>query len=56
MRGRVEHAQMFHEILENRWYLSEEKGIDVGLEFAAENYVAQILPYRRDSGVDVLGQ
>jgi hypothetical protein len=56
MRGRVEPAQMFHEILENRWYLSEQKGADVGLEFAADNYVAEILPYRRDSGVDLIAQ
>ncbi len=56
MRGRVEHAQMFHEILENRWYLSEAAGIDVGLEFAADNYVGKILPFRRDSGVDVIAQ
>jgi len=56
MRGRVEHAQMFHEILENRWYLSEAKGVDVGLEFATDNYVEFILPYRRDSGVEVVGQ
>ena len=54
MRGRVEHAQMFHEILENRWYLSEAKGVDVGLEFATDNYVEFILPYRRDSGVEVV--
>ena len=56
MRGRVEHAQMFHEILENRWYLSEQRGVDVGLEFATDNYVTEILPYRRDSGVDVEAQ
>jgi seryl-tRNA synthetase len=56
MRGRVERAQMFHEILENRWYLSEQKGTDVGLEFAADNYVQEILPYRLDSGVDVITQ
>ena len=53
MRGRVEHAQMFHEILENRWHLSGVEGVDVGLEFATDNYVAQILPSRQDSGVDV---
>ncbi|CAB4820764.1 unannotated protein [freshwater metagenome] len=56
MRGRVERAQMFHEILENRWYLSEQTGSDVGLEFAADNYVQVILPFRRDSGVDVSAQ
>ena len=56
MRGRVEHAQMFHEILENRWYLSEAQGVDVGLDYATDNYVSEILPYRRDSGVDVAAQ
>ena len=56
MRGRVEHAQMFHEIIENRWYLSEAQGVDVGLDYATDNYVTEILPYRRDSGVDVAAQ
>ena len=54
LRGRVERAQMFHEILENRWYLSEKAGYDVGLEEAADNYCTEILPMRRDSGVDIL--
>jgi hypothetical protein len=54
MRGRVERAQMFHEILENRWYLSEKLGYDVGLEMAADNYCSEILPSRRDSGVDIV--
>ena len=54
MRGRVERAQMFHEILENRWYLSEKVGHDVGLEEATDNYCAEVLPLRRDSGVDIV--
>ena len=54
MRGRVERAQMFHEILENRWYLSEKAGYDVGLDEATDNYCAEILPLRRDSGVDIV--
>jgi hypothetical protein len=54
MRGRVERAQMFHEILENRWYLSEKAGHDVGLEAAADDYCTEILPLRRDSGVDIV--
>jgi hypothetical protein len=54
MRGRVERAQMFHEILENRWYLSEKAGYDVGLDVATDNYCAEILPLRRDSGVDIV--
>jgi hypothetical protein len=53
LQGRIELAQFFHEVLEHRWYLSEKAGHDVGLEFAAKTYVAEVLPYRRDSGVDV---
>jgi hypothetical protein len=51
LRGRVEPAQFFHEVLEHRWYLSEKAGHDVGLEFAANSYIAEILPFRRDSSV-----
>ena len=53
LEGRIERAQFFHEALEHRWYLSERAGHDVGLEFAAKSFVAEVLPYRRDSGVDV---
>jgi hypothetical protein len=54
LQGRIEVAQFFHEALEHRWYLSEKAGYDVGLEFAAQSYVDEILPFRRDSGVDVV--
>jgi hypothetical protein len=50
--GRVEPAQLFHEVLEHRWYLSEAAGHDVGLDFAAKSYVSEVLPYRRDSGIE----
>lgn len=53
LSGRIELAQFFHEVLEHRWYLSEKAGHDVGLEFAARSYVSSILPFRRDSGVDI---
>ncbi len=52
LQGRVEPAQLFHEVLEHRWYLSEAAGHDVGLDFAAKSYISEVLPYRRDSGVD----
>ena len=52
LSGRVEKAQMFHEILENRWYMTEKAGYDVGLEAAARTYVEDILPFRMDSGVE----
>ncbi len=53
LQGRIEPAQFFHEALEHRWYLSEKAGYDVGLDFAAQSYISEILPFRRDSGVEV---
>ena len=52
LQGRIEEAQFFHETLEHRWYLSEKAGHDVGLTFAAKAYIQDVLPYRRDSGID----
>ncbi len=56
LRGRIESAQMFHEALEHRWYLSEQAGHDVGLNFAIQSYINDLLPFRRDSGVNALTQ
>ena len=50
LRGRVEAAQMFHEILEHRWYLGEKAGRDVGMDFSTQDYIAHILPFRSASG------
>ena len=52
LQGRVEKAQMFHEILENRWYMTEKAGFDVGLEAATKAYINEVLPLRMDSGVE----
>jgi hypothetical protein len=52
--GRVEPAQLFHEVLEHRWYLSEGAGHDVGLDFACKTYISEVLPYRRDSGIELV--
>ena len=53
LQGRVEQAQMFHEILENRWYMTEKAGYDVGLEVATKAYINEVLPLRMDSGVEI---
>jgi hypothetical protein len=50
LQGRVEDAQLFHEVLEHRWYLGEKAGHDVGLEFATDDYINAVLPLRMDSG------
>ena len=52
--GRVEPAQLFHEVLEHRWYLSEAAGHDVGLDLACKTYISEVLPYRRDSGIELM--
>ncbi len=53
LRGRVERAQMFHEILEHRFYLGEKAGKDPGLDFATQEYISYILPFRTDSGTNL---
>ena len=50
LKGRIEDAQFFHEVLEHRWYLGEREGKDVGLEIATTSYIQDVLPTRLDSG------
>lgn len=54
LTGRVEDAQLFHEVLEHRWYLGEKAGSDVGLENATIDYIESVLPYRLDSGAPTI--
>ncbi|MFE6887071.1 DUF4032 domain-containing protein [Streptomyces sp. NPDC057694] len=35
-------AELYHELLEHRWYLSERAQHDIGLDAAAEDYVRQV--------------
>jgi len=46
--GRLEPAELFHEVLEHRWYVSESKGTDVPLVEAVRSYVSEVLSKRRD--------
>jgi len=46
--GKREAAEVFHEILEHRWYLSQRGGGDVGIMRAARDYVRNVLPRARD--------
>jgi len=55
LRDRVEQTQMFHEILEHRWYLGEKAGKDLGLDFATKDYIENVLPYRPQTGLSVQG-
>jgi len=48
LRGKLEAAEIFHEVLEHRWFLSEDAGCEVGLLEAAEDYVATVLRHKPD--------
>jgi len=56
LRGKLEPAEIYHEVLEHRWYLSEQRGRDVGLLAAADSYVQSVLVHKPDEesvlGVD----
>jgi len=44
LAGRLAPAQLFHEVLEHRWFLSEQAGRDVGTTAALESYLRSELP------------
>ena len=58
MAGKLEPAELFHEVLEHRWYLSERAGHDMPIEDAIRDYVATVLPGKPDEatvvGVDTV--
>ena len=54
LRAKLEPAELFHELLEHRWYLSERAGHDTSLEDTVADYVSTVLPGRPDE-VAVVG-
>ena len=48
LRGKREPAELFHEILEHRWFLSEAARRDVGMPAAVGSYVDEVLRHRPD--------
>jgi hypothetical protein len=46
--GKREAAEIFHEILDHRWYLSERAGHDIGLLPAVDSYVENVLRHEPD--------
>ena len=43
LRGQLEPAELYHQLLDHRWYLSEAAGHDVGIEEAAASFVDRVL-------------
>ena len=48
LKGRLEPAEVFHQLLEHRWYLSQNENRDVPLAEAVTSYVDTVLRQRRD--------
>jgi hypothetical protein len=46
LAGRLPPAEIFHQVLEHRWFLSEKAGKDVGIEEAVRSYLSSELPTR----------
>lgn len=48
LKGKLEPAEVFHQLLEHRWFMSQEEGRDVPLAEALTSYINDILRHRRD--------
>lgn len=48
LRGKREVAEIFHEVLEHKYLLSQREGRDVGYERAVASYVEEVLPHVPD--------
>jgi hypothetical protein len=48
LRGKLEPAEVFHQLLDHRWYLSQNENRDVPLAEAVSSYIDTVLRHRRD--------
>ncbi|MCZ4067864.1 DUF4032 domain-containing protein [Microbacterium sp. NE2HP2] len=48
LRAKLEPAELFHQVLEHRWYLSQTEGRSVPLAEVLSSYVENVLRHRRD--------
>jgi hypothetical protein len=47
LRGTMDPAEIYHQLLEHRWYLSERAQHDIGLDIAVKDYIDNVLPKAR---------
>ncbi|WP_395657382.1 DUF4032 domain-containing protein [Nocardioides sp.] len=50
-RGKLEPAEIFHELLVHRWYLSERAGHEVGIVETAQDYIDNVLLQKPEEAV-----
>jgi hypothetical protein len=54
LRAKLPDAELFYEIAEHRWLMSEQRGQDVGRQAAVADYVENVLTKLPDAGVRIL--
>ncbi|QWT23928.1 DUF4032 domain-containing protein [Subtercola sp. PAMC28395] len=53
LKGKLEPAEVFHQLLEHRWFMSQQESRDVPLAEALTSYINDILRHRRDEATVV---
>ncbi|CAN5335116.1 DUF4032 domain-containing protein [soil metagenome] len=48
LKGKLEPAEIFHQLLDHRWYMSQNESRDIPLAEAVSSYVDTVLRHRRD--------
>ncbi|MDR6867561.1 hypothetical protein J2Y69_002165 [Microbacterium resistens] len=48
LRAKLEPAEVFHQVLEHRWYMSQAEGRSVPLAEVLTSYITDVLRHRRD--------
>jgi hypothetical protein len=48
LTGRLEPAEIYHQVLEHRWYMAQNQSRDVSLTEAVASYIENVLVHRRD--------
>ena len=48
LRRKLEPAEVFHQLLEHRWFMAQQAGHDIPLAEAVTSYINTILRHRRD--------
>ncbi|GAB3556850.1 DUF4032 domain-containing protein [Spelaeicoccus albus] len=48
LTGKLEPAELFHEVLEHRWFMAQAAEHEIGMKQAVESYIDNVLRHRRD--------
>ncbi|WP_030446844.1 DUF4032 domain-containing protein [Actinocatenispora sera] len=55
LRGKLEPTELYHQLLDHRWFMSEEAGLDVGMHIALISFLDNVLAHKPDEQA-VLGE